>query len=549
MSPKTSRNHSRINPLHLLAGLLATGLSVPALLGQSVPFPTYQAGPQTNGTFVVSDGTIITPAGTQVGLGIRVRAKAVALNPTGNHTAAVLTMGTSVANGNGAVEVFNTQTGAVLQSYSFAGKDSTGSSTGIHYTPDGKYLLFSQDSSHVTIASVNATTGLLSDYAQVSVPMAITSELGPPTTVTCFPNSPGGTTGSFLIPCGYTVSVFSDETITSYPMGIAVSSDAKTAYVVLDNNDTLTKIDLTQTTPVEGAVVRVGNVPHSVVISPDGKTAYVSNEGGRIAKEKDFQGYSNGTPIVARFPEGSTLTGTVSVVDLASFTVKSSIETGLHPTGMALWGKKLLVANAYSDNLSVIDTATNKEERKIDLGLPIGVPGHRPAYGAGPNSIAVDAANNIAYVALYNANAIAVVDLNSWTWNPIKGLIPVGYAPSSVVLDTVDNVLLVSNDKGWGSTGNPNPFDGTVSGAPLTANSTATEFGANGLNTHQDLGTVSIVPVPSFQALWADTLRYSRTTTGIWRRISSRPPGATSMPSRSQSPTGSAIRPRSSTSS
>jgi YVTN family beta-propeller protein len=174
---------------------------------------------------------------------------------------------------------------------------------------------------------------------------------------------------------------------------------------------------------------------------------------------------------------------------------------------MALWGKKLLVANAYSDNLSVIDTATNKEERKIDLGLPIGVPGHRPAYGAGPNSIAVDAANNIAYVALYNANAIAVVDLNSWTWNPIKGLIPVGYAPSSVVLDTVDNVLLVSNDKGWGSTGNPNPFDGTVSGAPLTANSTATEFGANGLNTHQDLGTVSIVPVPSFQALWADTLQ------------------------------------------
>ena len=40
------------------------------------------------------------------------------------------------------------------------------------------------------------------------------------------------------------------------------------------------------------------------------------------------------------------------------------------------------------------------------------MPGERgPAYGAGPNSIAVDAKNNIAYVALYNANAIAVVDL------------------------------------------------------------------------------------------------------------------------------------------
>ena len=36
--------------LLLLAGLLAAGLSVPAL-AQSVPFPTYQVGPQTNGTF------------------------------------------------------------------------------------------------------------------------------------------------------------------------------------------------------------------------------------------------------------------------------------------------------------------------------------------------------------------------------------------------------------------------------------------------------------------------------------------------------------------
>jgi sugar lactone lactonase YvrE len=102
--------------------------------------------------------------------------------------------------------------------------------------------------------------------------------------------SPSGTTGSFNIPCAYSVSLFSDQAPTSYPMGIAVSSDAKTAYVVLDNNDTLTKIDLTAATPVEGAEIRVGNVPHSVLISPDGKTAYVSNEAGRIATADDFHG-------------------------------------------------------------------------------------------------------------------------------------------------------------------------------------------------------------------------------------------------------------------
>ena len=515
MSRKMSLKLSRIKRLVLGAGLLAAASSIPAL-AQSVPFPTYQVGPQTNGTFVVSDGTILTPAGTQVNLGIRVRAKAIALNPTGNHTAAVLVMGTSGSNGK-AVEVFNTQTGAILQTYepAIGGKDPDGSNLGITYTPDGKYLLFSQDGNSfygtfkqggfVGIASVSPSTGLLSDFAHVSVPMDVDATLHQ-TDVTCFGNSPGGTNGSFLIPCGFSVSAFSDEVLTSYPTGIAVSSDAKTAYVVLDNNDTLTQIDLTAATPVEGAEVRVGNVPHSVVISPDGKTAYVSNEAGRIAKEKDFQGYSNGTPVVAAFPTGSTATGTVSVVDLASFKVTGSIETGLHPTGMALWGKRLLVANTYSDTLSVIDTSTNKEERKIDLGLPIGVPGEgRSAYGAGPNSIAVDEKNNIAYVALYNANAIAVVDLNNWGWNPILGLIPVGYAPASVVLDTTDKVLLIANDKGWGTTGNPNPFAGTVPSAPLTADSETSEFGVTGLETHQDLGSVSIVPVPSSSALWSLT--------------------------------------------
>ena len=54
----------------------------------------------------------------------------------------------------------------------------------------------------------------------------------------------------------------------------------------------------------------------------------------------------------------------------------------------------------------MIDTTTNKVAKTINLALPIKVPGGA-LVGAGPNSIAVDAANNIAYVALYNANAVA----------------------------------------------------------------------------------------------------------------------------------------------
>ncbi len=486
MSRKTPQQTPRIQALSLLSGLLVTGLSVPAL-AQSVPFPTYTVGPQPDGSYVVSDGTIINPAGTQVNLGIRIRAKAVAVNPTGNHTAAVLTLGTSTSNGNGAVEVFNTKTGAVLQSYSSAGNtDSSGGEVGITYTSDGKYLLFSQDSSYVGIAKVDATTGLLSDYAHVSVPIdgSLNTIEGQNfaysvNTVKCFPNSPPGTDGSYAHPCGFTVGTNS----SAYPAGIAVSSNGKTAYVVLDVNDTLAKIDLTASTPTKGEEIRVGNVPQNVVISPDGRTAYVSNKGGRIAKKGDFQGYSDGTPVVADNVTGSASTGTVSVVDLSSFRVTSTITTGLHPTGMAFWGKYLLVTNTYSDSISVIDTVANQVVRTINLGLPIAVPGEKKAaYGAGPNSIAVDANQDIAYVALYNANAIAVVDLNSVPKDAILGLIPTAYAPSSVVLDHKDRVLIIANDKGIGTTGIP------------PQNSLGTAHGVTDYNTHQDLGTVSIIP-------------------------------------------------------
>src|SRR5215469_540077 len=139
MARKRSRNNfrsesrkKRLRPL----GPLAAGLSLAGLAAaQSKYYPTYETGPQPNGSWVVSDGQIINPAGIQVNLGIQVRAKAIALNPvTKTHTAAVLTLGTYASNGNGAVEVFDTNTGLVLQNYiPLGGADPSGSYSGITY--------------------------------------------------------------------------------------------------------------------------------------------------------------------------------------------------------------------------------------------------------------------------------------------------------------------------------------------------------------------------------------------------------------------------------
>jgi YVTN family beta-propeller protein len=462
MSSNKIRNRFRKKSRkHLpLAALLAAGLSLPVLsAAQSKEFPTYFTGPQPNGSWVVSSGQIITPAGIQINLGDRVRAKAIALNPNvSTHTAAVLTLGAAEA-----VEVFDTNSGVVLQDYVTFGVDSSGSYSGIAYSADGKYLVFSQDSSNVTIANVTVE-GLLEDNAQISVPPNNSF-------ITCFANSPPG---AYAVPCG----TFHTRR-TSYPGGLAISPEGKNAYALLNQNDTLAQINLT--TDSQGEQIRVGNAPHSIVIDSKGTTAYISNEGGRAATEADFQIYSAGTEIVADSVVGAAITGSVSVVDLPSMTVTANIDTGgLHPTGMAFYGRCLLVANAYSDTISVIDTSTNELAWTIDLGLPIGVPGEgQPAYGAAPNSIAVDATRGVAYVALYNANAIGVVNLTKGVKNPVMGMIPVAYAPASVVLDQTQNVLLVANDKGIG-----------------TRHSFGCDYGVCDYNTHQDNGTVNIVRVP-----------------------------------------------------
>ena len=467
-----ARKLSRQKQLRPLAGLFAMGVTAP-LWAQSEPFPTYQTGPLSGNNFVVSDGQIITPAGIQIELGDRVRAKAIALNPKhATHTAALLTLGASEA-----VQVFDTLTGKVLQTYSPStknGPDSSGSYSGISYSADGKWLMFSQDSSNVAIASVSSS-GLLSDHAQISVPPDNSF-------IKCFPNSPIGDYGR---PCGTFYNVY-----TSYPGGVAFSEDGKSAYALLNQNNTLAKLDLKTNT--QGTQTRVGNAPHSIIVR--GSIAYVSNEGGREATQADFQIYSAGAPIVADPVNGSAITGTVSVVNLNTMKVIDTISKGigLHPTGMAMFGDALLVANAYSDTISVVDTATNRVMRTINLGLPIRVPGQKHhAYGAGPNSIAVDEQAGIAYVALYNANAIAIVDLSGSSDDDecVLGMIPVAYAPASVVLDRTDHRLLVANDKGIGT----RTFPGE------------TDYGVSGYNSHADNGTVSIVPLPDKKTLHAMT--------------------------------------------
>ncbi len=406
-------------------------------------------GPQKDGSVVASDNQTLTPAGKIIELGSPVRAKALALNPNAKtNSGAVLLMGSPQP-----IIVFDTATGQVLQRFTPAvmkGAESisskAGSFTGITYSADGKSLFFSQDNNHVVIANVNPQTGLLTNGQSVELPE---------------PPADGR-------------PYYKARAIN--PGGIAVSADGKRAYVVLNAANTLGVVDLAASPAKLIAQIPVGNAPNSVVIH--GKYAYVSNEGGRPATSQDFTNNSDGTPIVVDRNDAFAITGTVSVVDLPAGKQVKALTVGLHPAGITISGSNLYVANAYSDSLSVIDLKTDAVVRTIGLSVPIA----GGFFGSGPNSVAVTD-DGQAYVTLGQANAVAVINLQGREAHPVIGYIPTGYFPASIAYDKAQKQLVVADDKGLG------------------AHVPARSGGLSGFNTHQDTGTVNLIPLPNANQL------------------------------------------------
>jgi YVTN family beta-propeller protein len=128
--------------------------------------------------------------------------------------------------------------------------------------------------------------------------------------------------------------------------------------------------------------------------------------------------------------------------DPAHPTLLTSISTGSHPVATVLnkSQSRLFVANAQSDTISVIDTATDRTVGTILLrpdavrGLP----------GASPTSLAFSPDEKTLYVTLSDMNAVGVVDVDSMT---LRGLMPTGWYPSAIMA-TADNRLMVVNAKG-----------------------------------------------------------------------------------------------------
>jgi serine/threonine-protein kinase len=220
------------------------------------------------------------------------------------------------------------------------------------------------------------------------------------------------------------------------PAEIALSPDGATAYVTNQGSGTVSVIDtLTGRAVVDP--IPVGEKPNSVAVAAGGARAYVTSTGAgtlsvidtatnRVTTVVPVGGFTDGlavTPDGRRAYVGVADTGVVVPVDIAAGRVLGPpIHVGEQPYGMALGrnGTQLYVPNYGSDTLSVIDTTRDTVITTVPVGdAPIGVV-------VSPNGSTL-------YVANETSGTVTVVDTatNKVLGEPVTiGKTPLGIATS-----------------------------------------------------------------------------------------------------------------------
>src|SRR5262249_15984680 len=160
-----------------------------------------------------------------------------------------------------------------------------------------------------------------------------------------------------------------DITVGSHPNGVAVTPDGKTAFVTNFGGNSVSTIDV-KTRTKDPTDIPVGLVPGGVAFSPDGKTAFVTHQSTATLSTIDLT--AGGTAPSCRH---------VSTIDLKTRTQDpthlpvGSSAVALGPVGVAVTpnGTTAFVANPGSGTVSTIDVKTRtKDPTDIAVGsMPV----------------------------------------------------------------------------------------------------------------------------------------------------------------------------------
>ncbi len=435
-----------------------------------------QIGPQPDGTVLVPTSQLLSPAGHQVVF--PGRPTDLAFSPDGKLLA--------VKNMSDILLV-RMQDRAVLQTLPVA-RGGLGF-TGILFSEDGRKIYTTDSEGSILIAALSAAnTAQWEDPIRLPGPAAVeTAAPGlSPTVPTKNPSSPGG---------------------------LALDSERQLLWVTLSRNNALGVVDLKTR---ELKLIPVGMVPFGIMLGPSNK-AYVTNWAGRKPRDGEAVANSSGSKVLVDPATGVANSGTVSVVDTGSMKEISQIEVGLHPSGMVFNSDKsrLFVANANSDSVSVIDTATDRTVETISV-----LPEQSRPFGSAPNALALSSDDGTLYVANGTDNAICLVALGGAAapraaltgGSRVTGYIPTGWFPGKVLLDAARGYLVVANTKGIGSR---NP-----------------RTDREGYNSHDHSGSLSFIPIPKEGALkrYSAQVEHNNNMRLVLERVKSKPSKAAARP-------------------
>jgi YVTN family beta-propeller protein len=264
-------------------------------------------------------------------------------------------------------------------------------------------------------------------------------------------------------------------------------------YVVLNGNNSVVKQDM-----VTGEIIWVtdpGVAPYGIAFAAG--NLYVTNWAGRHPNQgdKDVAGVPWGLARVDnKSAGGATREGSVTVIDPATGKILKEIIVGLHPNEIISdkKGNYLYVTNSNSDNVSVINTTTDKVSETISVRLQ---PSINPFFGDSPNGLCLSSDGKLLYVANGMDNAIAVINLGknatikgSGKNSIVTGFIPTGAYPSSVVINNSGNLYVCNLEASGARIGfHDNNTSNTI------------------YNSHKMLASISVIPIPYGNTLKAYT--------------------------------------------
>jgi YVTN family beta-propeller protein len=249
------------------------------------------------------------------------------------------------------------------------------------------------------------------------------------------------------------------------PAGLAVDGQRQRLYLVTKENNSLYVCDL-KTMQVLSRV-QLSAQAYTCLLNPRGTELYIS-------------GWGNGR---------------VFIYNTATDRLQDSVMTGDNPNDLALSrdGKRLYVANAVSNSVSVIDLDTKRVEETLSAALyPLS------PIGSTTNSLSLSPDGSRLYVANADNNCLAVFDVSIRGRSRAEGFIPTGWYPTCV--RALDSTVLVINGKGMSSFANPRgpqPRVGRQLARYKKSDSTEGEQYIGSLFK----GTLSLIPTPGLKDL------------------------------------------------